>query len=136
MFAEVKARYSEVPVIDRAEVEALGARAVLVDVRPERERAVSTIPGAITEEAFAALPAESDRVIIAYCTIGERSGRFARDLVGNGVDARNLTGGILGWAFDGGELVDRAGEPTKRAHVYGDRWNLLPEGWVGVTGDQ
>ncbi len=135
MFDKVKDRYAEVPVIDRAGVAALEERAVLVDVRPPEERAVSTIAGALDVAAFRALPADPERVVVTYCTIGERSGRFARDLRETGIDARNLTGGILEWTFAGGELIDPAGRPTKRAHVYGPRWNLLPEGWTGVYGD-
>ena len=44
-----------------------------------------------------------------------------------------LVGGLLGWAHAGGEVVDPGTlEPTRRIHVYGRRWNLLPAGWSGV----
>jgi len=43
-----------------------------------------------------------------------------------------LRGGILAWLAAGGALVDAQGAPTNRVHVYGRRWNAVPEGFVAV----
>jgi sodium/bile acid cotransporter 7 len=106
---------------------------VLVDVRTPEERAVSTIPGAITDEEF-----EADReeyrgaVIVVYCTIGVRSGRSTKKLVRRGYDAYNLAGGVLAWAHAGGGFLDSHGNRTDRVHVYGEKWSLLPPGYSPV----
>ncbi len=47
-----------------------------------------------------------DRQIICVCRSGNRSGAAARQLIGAGLDAVNMQGGMLGWA--------RAGLPVKR----------------------
>ena len=132
LFDEIEARYPSVPPIDREGVGALGDRVVLVDVRPAAERAISVIPGALALEEFGSRTWAESTVVVAYCTVGERSGRFARELREEGIDARNLEGGILGWTHQGGSLVDAEGTPTRSAHVYGPRWDLLPMGWEGV----
>ena len=44
--------------------------------------------------------------VIAYCTIGVRSGFLVRSLRRRGVNAVNMAGSILSWCHAGGELVD------------------------------
>ena len=132
-FGGVGARYPEGPTIDRPTLISLGDRVLLVDVRPIEERSISTIPGAVTESEFDQIPLSEDLVVVAYCTVGERSARFAREQRSRGVEVRNLAGGLLGWAHEGGEFVTADGESARRAHVYGRRWDLLPEGFEGVT---
>ena len=132
MFEKISNKYADVPVIDRDGVSAASS-VLLVDVRPEAERQVATIPGAMTVGELEAKGDLAGRVVVAYCTVGERSGRYAKKLRAQGIDARNLRAGILGWVYEGGSLVDGNGQPTQKAHVYGDRWNLLPEGWEGIT---
>lgn len=107
---------------------------VLVDVRSPKERKVSMIPGAISREAFEQLPKDPQRTVVSYCTIGYRSGKFTEALRKDGVQAFNLEGSILAWVLGGGQVVDAKG-PTKRVHVYGPRWNLLPEGYQAVFSD-
>ena len=100
---------------------------VFVDVRPEEERAVSIIPGAISANEFLADPASySSQTVIAYCTISYRSGEFAEELDGQGVEVVNLRGGLLGWTHAGGPLVDDQGRATTTLHVFGSRWDLAP----------
>ena len=74
-------------------------------------------------------------------SVGYRSGSEAARLRRDGLDARNLRGGILEWCHAGQPVVN-AGGPTRRVHVYGARWNFLPEGYepvaiiaVGYPGD-
>lgn len=133
LFEEVCSLYPEVPTVDRSTLISWGDRVLLVDVRPIEERSISIIPGAVTESEFDELTLSDDRVVVAYCTVGERSARFTRERRRQGVDVRNLAGGILGWAHDGGQFITPEGESTRRAHVYGRRWDLLPEGFEGVT---
>lgn len=100
---------------------------VLVDVREPYERAVSTLPGAMSEEAFLAHRAETaNATVVAYCTIGYRSGMFVRGMAHLNATVYNLRGGVLGWLHAGGELADPSGTPTNRVHVYGATWNLAP----------
>ena len=106
---------------------------LIVDVREPEERAVSIIPGAVSKEVFETLKADiSDEVIIVHCTIGYRSGKYVERLKGEGIDAFNLKGSILSWVHAGQPVVDPEGNETKRVHVYGEQWNLLPEGYEAV----
>ena len=65
---------------------------VLVDCRTVPEQAVSVIPTAISrpsfearEEAFlAAARADPSFTVVPYCTVGARSGSYARKLVARG----------------------------------------------------
>lgn len=105
---------------------------VLVDVRTDDERRVSTIPGAISRREFEARIGEfADRRIVAYCTIGARSSRFARQMSELGIEVANLGGSILAWTHEGGSLVSE-GQETRRLHVYGPTWDLAPEGYEAV----
>ncbi len=105
---------------------------VLVDVRTPDEQVVSMIPGAITATEF-----EDNRrsyegaTVVTYCTIGGRSGKYAKGLVDAGVKAFNLRGAILAWTHAGGDLVDTEG-PTRRVHVHGRKMNLTADGYEPV----
>lgn len=106
---------------------------VLVDVREPEERAVSTLPGAISREELAERSDElAGRRIVTYCTLGYRSGLVAESLREQGWDATNLEGSILGWTHAGGDLVDAEGQPTRRVHVYSKRWDLAADGYEPV----
>ena len=107
-------------------------KTILVDNRTKQERQVSMIPLAMDEDTFERQQAKyKDYAIIVYCTIGERSGRYVRKLEKQGFQAYNLIGGILMWVHQGQPVVDVSG-PTKRVHVYGERWNILPEDFEAV----
>jgi len=113
---------------------------ILVDVRQETEMAVSQIPGALSldefKQKYQANGPPKDKTVVAYCTIGYRSGKFAEKLTAQGIAVRNLEGGILAWVGSHGPLVhsDSAGvtAATTTVHVYGKEWNLLPPGYQGV----
>lgn len=107
---------------------------VWLDVRDPRERRISTLPEAIDRSTYEERrDALAGRPVIVFCTVGYRSGLAARDLRRQGIEAHNLAGGILAWAHADRTVVDgRTGEPTRRVHVFGWRWNLLPEGWTAV----
>ena len=136
--------FSELPDLTVAEArsvaDSLAATAspdddvIWLDVRDARERRISGLPDAIDQQTFVRNREDwADRPVVVYCTVGYRSGLSARELRRKGVEAWNLAGGILAWAHEGGRVLDgRTGEPTRRVHVYGWRWNLLPEGWKAV----
>lgn len=134
MVQDVRARYPEVEGVDAAEVAQLveQGNVVLVDVRDDKERAVSAIAGAITMDAFRAdLERYVDQTVVAYCTVGERSARFARELGREGVQVLNFEGSLLAWTHYGGPLVSDDG-PTQRLHVYGETWDLAADGYETV----
>ncbi|WP_300162610.1 rhodanese-like domain-containing protein [Solidesulfovibrio sp.] len=104
-----------------------------IDVREPAERAVSTLPGAVTEKEYLADPARfAGKTAVAYCTIGYRSGKWAEAKAKAGLPVANLAGGLLAWLHAGGGLVDAKGDPTKTVHVYGRAWDLAPRGFTAV----
>lgn len=104
-----------------------------IDVREPAERAVSTLPGAITAKEYLADPGRfAGKKAVAYCTIGYRSGVWAAAKASQGLPVANLAGGLLGWLHAGGTLVDAKGQPTKTVHVYGRTWDLAPSGYIAV----
>jgi rhodanese-related sulfurtransferase len=106
---------------------------VLVDVRSKAEVNVSVIPGAITKAEF-----ERNRrmyrglMVIPYCTVGGRSGDYARQLAKSGVQVKNYRGSILEWAQHKLPLVTLDGQPTNRVHTYSSRYRV-PREYQAVT---
>jgi rhodanese-related sulfurtransferase len=106
---------------------------ILVDVRTPQERQVSVIPGAVDGDSFEHHFADHQhKKIIVYCTIGYRSGFYARTLREKGLDAYNLREGILGWTHIDGLLLDSHGQSTQRVHVYSHPWNLAVKDHIAV----
>ena len=92
---------------------------ILVDVRTEKERAVSMIPGAITIQQYETEQSSyRDRLIIPYCTVGGRSYLYARKLAKSGIRTQNYRASILGWCHANLPLVGQNGQPTRRVHTY------------------
>jgi len=133
MYAGYRNDFAGVPEVDAAELAALQERGdlVLVDVREPKERAVSIIPGAIPKEAFSAEVAEG-KTVVAYCTIGYRSGEWAEKQRAAGIDAKNFKGSVLAWSHAGGGFVTPEGEATQKVHVYGKLWDLLRHDYESV----
>jgi sodium/bile acid cotransporter 7 len=134
MYRDYKKEFADVQDIEPAAAMELLKRspAVFVDVREEKEQAVSMLPGAITEQEFLNhLERYRDVVVIGYCTISYRSGKLAEKLKAQGVVILNLRGGLLAWVHDGGKVYDRDGE-TRRIHVYGRQWDLGPKNYKAV----
>ncbi len=108
-------------------------KVVFVDTRKPEEMAVSMLPGAISQAEFLKNRDRfADQAIVVYCTISYRSGLFARDMAAQGIPVVNLQGGILAWILEGGPVYDPRGHPTRRVHVFGDRWDYAPAGWESV----
>jgi rhodanese-related sulfurtransferase len=77
----------------------------LIDVRERHEHEAGRIPGS-RSVALAELPAHAptidpDRPVVCYCRSGARSAVAAEALRGAGLDAHNMTGGLLEWAAAG-----------------------------------
>lgn len=108
-------------------------RVVFIDVREPKEIAVSTIPGAITQSQFESHPGHYlGRSLVAYCTIGYRSSKFAQQWRQRAMTIDNLRGGVLLWAHAGGEMVDARRHRTQKIHVHGADWDLLPSNYHSV----
>lgn len=109
-----------------------GERPLLIDVRAEREYAVSHLAGArraeTVEAAEALLAGEPrEREVIVYCSIGYRSGHLAQALRRAGwTNVRNLEGSIFEWA-NTGHPVWRGDERASSVHPYDAHWGRLLE---------
>ena len=105
---------------------------MLVDVRTPAEQVVSMIPGAITASDFQDNQhLYRDATVVAYCTVGGRSGAFAKDLHAAGRKIFNLKGAILAWTHAGGDLIDAEGS-TRRVHVHGRKLSLVATGYEPI----
>ncbi len=134
MIEETRQEFPDAPSLGLAEVGALhdDGRIVFIDARTPEERTVSVLPGAITVEEFLADPGRySDRTAVAYCTVGYRSAQVTEQLNADGHEVYNFEGSILAWTHAGRVLESETG-PTRRVHVYGERWNLVADGYEAV----
>ncbi|MFM7617969.1 MAG: rhodanese-like domain-containing protein [Actinomycetes bacterium] len=82
---------------------------VLLDVREADEWAAGRAPGAIhlalSELADATLDVEPGVTVQVICKVGGRSARATEYLRAQGIDAVNVSGGMLAWAAAGREVV-------------------------------
>jgi rhodanese-related sulfurtransferase len=135
LYQEYRKSFPEVPSVDVQQLEKLrrgGPEVVVVDVRQPEEWQVSMIPGAISQAEFEASALEpGDAIVVTYCTVGYRSGLYAKDLLQEGWEAFNLEGSILAWTHAGLPLASDTGT-TKRVHVYSRTWNLAATGYEAV----
>jgi sodium/bile acid cotransporter 7 len=126
LYADYRQEFPDVPDVDVWTVQRwldAGEPVVLVDVRTDEERAVSTLPGAVPASRVEADPdAYRGQRLVAYCTIGLRSGEWAE--AHGDLDVLNLRGSVLAWTHTGRPLAGPDG-PTKRVHVYGRAWDLV-----------
>lgn len=98
---------------------------LIVDVRGPEEYQVSMIPGAITKEQFERNKSQyRHRTIVVYCTIGYRSGQYAKKLISDGFTAKNFKGSIVTWCQAGLPLMTMHGEPTNRVHTYSSQYKV------------
>lgn len=98
---------------------------VLVDVRSDRERSISVIPGAISQAEFERNQTKySGKVVIPYCTIGGRCGDFSRKLAQDGWTVRSYRGSIVEWVQNELPLVTPKGESTTLFHPNGGTFRI------------
>lgn len=127
LYDTMVATRSPVPTVD---VEDVTPQMVLVDVRPQDERAVSTLPGSIPLEKLEADPsAFADKKIVFFCTLGVRSHDTTQAWGSRGLDVANLRGSALAWTHAGKPLATPSGEPTTRLHTWSRAFALQAEGY-------
>ena len=101
---------------------------VLLDVRTKPEFEVSHIHGAQQVDPGAnadVIKTPRDKPIVTYCSVGYRSGSFAKKLQEAGFkDVQNMSGSIFEWANEG-HPVERVGQRTNKVHPYNAKWAKL-----------
>jgi rhodanese-related sulfurtransferase len=104
-----------VPQISATQAAARGAdgSALLLDVREDDEWSAGHAEGMLhlpmSRLDLSDIPL--DRPIIVVCRSGNRSDRVAEYLVGIGVDAANMAGGMHAWVEAGMPIVQDDGSP-------------------------
>ena len=127
-----KSRVTAAQIRELQSDDRIADRFVIVDARSKVESDVSIIPGAITKTHFEQTAAQHEgKIIIAYCTIGFRSGLLVRSLKRKGFNAWNYRGSILDWCKNGLPLTTHDGEATQRVHTY-SRWLSVPQEYIAV----
>eukprot|EP00924_Labyrinthula_sp_SR-Ha-C_P013790 maker-scaffold_5-snap-gene-13.10-mRNA-1 protein AED:0.08 eAED:0.08 QI:0/0.75/0.4/1/1/1/5/0/194 len=139
MYKAFAPRFKSVPEITADEIlQKENQSFVLVDVREDAETSISRIKGSITKKEYEKKDFKLDpsSSLVFYCTIGYRSGEYAKKVITEGkfpsTKIYNLKGSVLSWAHAGGKLVDKDENITKTVHVYGKTWDLLPKGYDSV----
>ncbi len=101
---------------------------VLLDVRTKPEFDVSHIEGARRVEPGAnanSIDLPRDRPIVTYCSVGYRSGAFAKKLQDAGYkNVQNMSGSIFEWANEG-HPIERDGKRVEKVHPYNAKWGKL-----------
>ena len=106
---------------------------IVVDVRSPVEQNISIIEGSVDQAHFERnFDSNQKKKVVVYCTIGYRSGYYAKALRQQGLDAYNLSEGILGWIQAGGSLVNTDGQITLKVHVYSRPWDLAVQDHVAI----
>jgi rhodanese-related sulfurtransferase len=106
---------SGVPTID---VTALPEGATLIDVREDDEWTAGHAPSA-SHIALGEVVARFEEITAAaapvyvVCRVGGRSGQAVQYLVGKGVEAVNVAGGMQAWAAAGKPMVSENGGPAQ-----------------------
>eukprot|EP00752_Nemacystus_decipiens_P001245 g1244.t1 len=167
--------FAEVPTIcakDLLQLRREGKRVLLVDVRTDEEMRVSMLRGAVTREEFESSDlgeavrtggkfqqssGEGEQawdVVVPYCTVGFRSGQYAKKLVDSGYPSVKNSEGVVLWTHEiGSDLVkpdagnrasasdaaradaaawEDAGVEVKRVHVFGKPWDHAREDFETV----
>ena len=134
LYQKLSSDFDDIPLINAVELRQLQdlQKFLIVDVRPARERNISIIPGAISQEEFEQQrDLYQEKPIVVYCTIGYRSGKYAKELYQQGFQVKNLVGGLLAWSHIQGELVNNNGV-TSQVHVYKKKFQLVADGYQAV----
>jgi rhodanese-related sulfurtransferase len=130
--ASLKDKFPGVATITTKELAALDPPPLLLDVRVEKEFAVSHLAGAIRAEddplrQLQRLGVKRDTPIVVYCAIGYRSTMLAEKLQADGfTHIRNLEGSIFAWANEGRPIIDADG-PAPGVHPFNILWGRYLE---------
>lgn len=112
LIVDAKSRIREITPAQAMELHGSGEPVVFLDVRDQPEVNLGKIPGAVhvsrgnlETKIEAAVPRDA-RVVI-YCASGNRSALAAVTMEAMGyADVCSMSGGIRGWAEQGGEIED------------------------------
>ena len=100
----------------------------LLDVRTRAEFDVSHLHGAKhvdPDAAAASVGGAKDQPIVTYCSVGYRSGAFAKKLGDAGyTNVTNLEGSIFRWANEDRPLL-AGGRAADKVHPYNRTWGML-----------
>ena len=105
-FSELNKKRLTVPTITVVRLKKIIAEPD-VDVRDPEEYRISRLPSALTvDELYSKFNHREllQKRIVAYCTIGERSGRYIQRNLSKGYTWFNLIGGVLSWSHDIGTI--------------------------------
>jgi rhodanese-related sulfurtransferase len=131
--AKIRSEFPDVPRITTTELagwlnDPSRPAPLLLDVRTQAEFDVSHLPHArqIDPSAPAStIPDPKNRAIVTYCSVGYRSGAFAKKLLDAGyTNVANLEGSIFRWANEGRQVVS-GGRKAEKVHPYDSAWGLL-----------
>ena len=110
LFAEAKARITQVTPQEVQDAQARGEDLALIDVREPNEWNLGHLPGAeliprgVLESAIESRVPRERRVVL-YCASGNRSALAAESLAQMGyANVQSLAGGFRGWADMGGDV--------------------------------
>ena len=132
LYQEIEADVINAPAISAQAILREVPAPIWVDVRSAHEREISGISGAISIAELPTALKAGKRPVVVYCTVGYRSGLAVLALKKQGIAARNLRGGILAWLAAGGQIVDASGKQTRKVHVYGKSWAVVPDVFEAV----
>ncbi len=101
---------------------------IILDTREIKEFNVSHIKNAIyvgydnfdLDEVLKKI--KKDSVVIAYCSVGYRSGDITQQLKEKGIDAYNLYGGVFNWNNTDKPLYSDTKTKTNAIHGYDKQW--------------
>jgi NADPH-dependent 2,4-dienoyl-CoA reductase/sulfur reductase-like enzyme/rhodanese-related sulfurtransferase len=85
----------------------LQSGAVLVDVRTERENSDGRIEGSLNipvDQLRESLDSLAGKRVVVHCQVGQRGHTATQILRGHGIEASNLDGGYITWAFGHGAI--------------------------------
>ena len=129
--AQIRGLQPEAPAVTTSQIQSMRTDEnsqgsfVIVDVREKVETDVSVIPGAITQAEFErTADQQRGKAVLVYCTIGYRSGIYAKKLQNDGWDAWNYKGSILERCDHHLPVVTRDGQSTNRVHTYNSHYSV------------
>ena len=132
--ARIRSEFPDVRRITTAELAAWlndhnRSAPLLLDIRTAAEFEVSHLAGArhVAPDALASVVhGPKDRAIVTYCSVGYRSGAFAKKLRDAGyTNVMNLEGSIFRWANERRPIVSGDGRKADKVHPYNATWGLL-----------